>query len=98
MEDLPAHVRRIFLDGLGDKKVRVDYETEDGRETYLVHQYSGVRNTLYERYTETTSQTTRARLERYIRHVPCPACGGARLRPEILAVTVGGKSIHDVAG
>ena len=94
--DLPARARKVFLDGLGDKKMRVDYHTQDGRDTHWFTKYSGVRNILYERYTETTSENTRARLEKYIREEPCRACHGARLRPEMLAVTVGGKSIYDV--
>ena len=76
--------------------MRVDYHTQDGRDTHWDTKYSGVRNILYERYTETTNDNTRARLERYIREEPCTACHGARLRPEMLAVTVGGKSIYDV--
>ena len=95
-KDLPARVRRIFLDGLGDKKMRVDYHTQDGRDTCWDTKYSGVRNILYERYIETTNENTKARLERYIREEPCTSCHGARLRPEMLAVTVGGKSIYDV--
>ena len=94
--DLPARVRRAFLDGLGDKKMRVDYHTQDGRDTHWFTTYAGVRNILYERYIETTNENTKAKLERYIREEPCRACHGARLRPEMLAVTVGGKSIHDV--
>ena len=94
--DLPARARKVFLDGLGDKKMRVDYHTQDGRDTHWFTKYSGVRNILYERYTETTNENTRARLEKYIREEPCRACHGARLRPEMLAVTVGGKSIYDV--
>ena len=94
--DLPARVRKIFLDGLGDKKMRVDYHTQDGRDTHWFTKYSGVRNILYERYIETTNENTKAKLERYIREEPCRACHGARLRPEMLAVTVGDKSIYDV--
>ncbi len=94
--DLPPRVRKVFLDGLGDKKMRVDYHTQDGRDTHWFTKYSGVRNILYERYIETTNENTKARLDRYIREEPCSACHGARLRPEMLAVTVGGKSIHDV--
>ena len=78
--DLPARVRRIFLDGLGDKKMRVDYHTQDGRDTHWDTKYSGVRNILYERYTETTNENTKTRLERYIREEPCTACHGARAR------------------
>ena len=93
---LPAKVRRVFLDGLGNDKMRVDYHTKDGRDTYWLTKFSGVRNILYERYTESESESTRAKLEKYIREEPCTACHGARLRPEMLAVTVGGKSIYDV--
>ena len=95
-KDLPARVRKVFLDGLGDKKMRVDYHTQDGRDTHWFTKYSGVRNILYERYIETTNENTKAKLERFIREEPCTTCHGARLRPEMLAVTVGGKSIYDV--
>ena len=95
-KDLPPRVRKAFLDGLGDKKIRVDYHTQDGRDTHWFTKFSGIRNILYERYTETTNENTKARLEKYIREEPCRACHGARLRPEMLAVTVGDKSIYDV--
>ena len=95
-KDLPARVRKVFLDGLGDKKMRVDYKTQDGRDTHWFTKYAGVRNILYERYVETTNENTKAKLERYIREEPCSTCHGARLRPEMLAVTVGGKSIYEV--
>ncbi len=95
-KDLPPRVRKAFLDGLGDKKIRVDYHTQDGRDTHWFTKFSGVRNILYDRYIETTNENTKARLERYIREEPCRACHGARLRPEMLAVTVGGKSIYEV--
>ena len=95
-KDLPARVRKVFLDGLGDKKMRVDYHTQDGRDTHWFTKYSGVRNILYERYIETTNENTKAKLERFIREEPCTTCHGARLRPEMLAVTVGDKSIYDV--
>lgn len=95
-KDLPARVRKVFLDGMGDKKMRVDYHTQDGRDTHWFTKYSGVRNILYERYVETTNENTKVKLERYIREEPCTTCKGARLRPEMLAVTVGGKSIYEV--
>ena len=95
-KDLPPRVRKTFLDGLGDKKMRVDYKTQDGRDTHWLTKFSGVRNILYERYIESTNENTKARLERYIREEPCSTCHGARLRPEMLAVTVGGKSIYEV--
>ncbi len=76
--------------------MRVDYKTQDGRDTHWFTKYAGVRNILYERYVETTNENTKAKLERYIREEPCSTCHGARLRPEMLAVTVGGKSIYEV--
>ena len=95
-KDLPARVRRVLLDGMGEKKIHVNYRKLDGRLSEWDTKFQGVRNILYERYNETTNDKTRARLEKYIREEPCRSCHGARLRPEMLAVTVGGKSIHDV--
>ena len=74
----------------------MDYHTRDGRDTHWFTKFSGVRSILFEKYQETTSETMRTHLEKYIREVPCPTCHGARLKPEYLAVTVGGKSIKDV--
>ena len=63
-KDLPARVRRVFLDGMGEKKMRVDYHTQDGRDTHWFTKYAGVRNILYERYIETTNENTKAKLEK----------------------------------
>ena len=93
---MPSRVKKVFLDGLGTKKMRVDYRKLNGDETHWDTTFSGVRNILYERYIETTNENTKARLEKYIREEPCLTCHGARLRPEMLAVTVGDKSIYDV--
>ena len=94
--DLPKKVRTAVLDGLGDTKIRVDYLTRDGRETYWFTKFDGVRKVLFDKYQETTSETMRKHYEKYIREVPCPTCHGARLKPEYLAVTVGGKNIQEV--
>lgn len=93
---LPKKVRTALLDGLGSTKIRVDYHTVDGRNTHWFTPFSGVRTVLFEKYGETTNENIRARLEKYIHEVPCPTCHGARLKPEILAVTVGDKSIYEV--
>ncbi len=94
--DLPPRAKKAFLDGLGEKKMRVNYRKLDGTRSSWTTKFSGLRNILYERYVESTSETAKARLEKYIREEPCRACRGARLRPEMLAVTVGGKSIYEV--
>lgn len=93
---LPKEVQNAFLDGLGNEKIRVDYVTVDGRHTHWYIKFSGVRNILFEKYQETSNERIRARLEKYIREEPCPTCHGARLKPEMLAVTVGDKNIYEV--
>ncbi len=93
---LPKKVRTALLDGLGATKIRVDYHTVDGRDTHWLTTYAGVRSILFEKYGETANEKLRARLEKYIHEMPCPTCHGARLKPEMLAVTVGDKSIYDV--
>lgn len=95
-KDLPAKVKRALLEGLGTRKIRVDYRTKDGRDTHWTTTFSGVRSILFERYHETSNDNVKARLEKYIREEPCSTCGGARLKPEMLAVTVGDKSIWDI--
>lgn len=93
---LPADVQEAFLDGLGSEKIRVDYVTVDGRHTHWYIKFSGVRNILFEKYQETSNERLRARLEKFIREEPCPTCHGARLKPEMLAVTVGDKNIYEI--
>jgi excinuclease ABC subunit A len=95
-DELPAAAREAVLDGTGEQ-VRVSYRTRSGRDrTYRVR-FEGVLPWLERRYAEAESDSARERFEGYMRAVPCPACGGARLRPEILAVTIAGRSIADVS-
>ncbi len=95
-EDLPRKVQEALLDGLGSTKIRVDYHTLDGRDTYWFTKFDGIRNVLFEKYQETSSETMRKHYEKFIREVPCPTCHGARLKPEYLAVTVGERNIQQV--
>lgn len=95
-QDLSARQQRIFIEGLGQTKIRVDYLTRHGRSTHWYASYPGLSSILFERYNETDNEKIKARLEQYIRDEPCTSCHGARLKPEILAVTVGGKSIFEV--
>ena len=65
----------------------------------MLHQaFEGLATNVERRYRETQSDASRKELEEYMAECPCPDCGGHRLRPEALAVTVGGKSIHQVSG
>ena len=95
-EDMPKKAQDAIMKGLGKEKVRVDYVTVDKRETYWYIEWEGVLAAVMRRYQEAQSDTQRERLEQYFATVPCKTCGGKRLKPEILAVTVGDKSINDV--
>lgn len=95
-EDMPPKARKAILYGLGKEKVRVDYVTVDGRETYWYIEWEGVLEAVSRKFQEAQSDAQREKLGAYFATVPCQTCGGRRLKPEILAVTVGGKSIHEV--
>lgn len=77
-------------------RVRVDYVTVDGRETYWYIEWTGAVRAVEEKLKEATSDRQRERYEAFFSTTPCQTCGGKRLKPEILAVTVQGKSIYDV--
>ncbi len=89
-------VKKAFLEGLGTTRIRIDYVTRDGRDTHWMREWEGLQRVVMERYEESSSDAVRAKLEDFMRLEPCPSCGGARLRSEILAVTVGDKNIHEV--
>ncbi|PKQ29135.1 MAG: excinuclease ABC subunit UvrA [Actinobacteria bacterium HGW-Actinobacteria-10] len=95
-EELPAKARKSLLEGLGDTRMRVDYLTRDGRETHWYSRYEGALASVMRRYEETESEASKDKLEEYMAVIPCKTCGGARLKPEILAVTFGGLNIYDV--
>ena len=88
--------QKVILYGSGSTQVHLHYKNRFGRtRSYYTH-YEGVIPFLQRRHTEAESDSTREQIEGYMREVPCRACGGARLRPESLAVTVSGKSIFDL--
>ena len=91
-KDLPATVQQILLYGTGEEKIRMTYTREYGSGTHLTT-FEGVLNNLQRRYNETTSDSAREELETYMSQVVCPTCHGDRLKPESLAVTVGGRNI-----
>jgi len=77
-------------------QVHVRYRNKYGRERSYYTGFEGVVQWIERRHTDTDSDWSRERYEGYMRDVPCSACAGARLKPEVLAVTIGGKSIADV--
>ena len=94
--DLPAGARRVVLHGHSDK-VTVRYRNRYGRERAYQAAFEGAIPFVQRRHAEAESDAARERFEGYLRPVPCPECGGARLRPHVLAVTVNGRNIAQVA-
>ena len=95
-EDFSKQARQKMLFGIKNEKVRVDYHTLDGRDTYWFIKWDGIVDAVQNRYAEASSDQARERLQQYFSIVPCETCHGKRLKPEMLAVTVNDKSIYEV--
>ena len=92
-KDLPKKVQEVLMYG-EPEKLKVTYTKENVTAVYN-HSFEGEINNLRRRYIETNSDTMKAEIEKYMSDNPCPKCKGARLKPEALAVTVGGKNIFE---
>ncbi|MGI8946518.1 MAG: excinuclease ABC subunit UvrA [Ornithinimicrobium sp.] len=92
---LPGRARDAILHGYRHK-VHVRYRNRFGRERAYSTGFEGVIPYIKRKHSETDSDSSRERYEGYMREVPCPTCEGARLKPESLAVLVGGRSISEV--
>ena len=95
-EKLPEAVQDAVLNG-NDFEVQVKWRSKYGREMRYTSGFEGVLPYVERRYLESDSDWARGKWAEFLREIPCPACQGARLRPEVLAVKVHSKSIHDVA-
>ncbi|MDD5763758.1 MAG: excinuclease ABC subunit UvrA [Candidatus Bipolaricaulis anaerobius] len=93
---LPPAKLHVLLYGTDGEPVEFTYTTTYGRTRVYQRPFEGLIPTLERNYRETTSEEAREGIEQYLSALPCEACRGARLRPEALAVTVGGKSLWDV--
>ncbi len=94
-ENLTEEEQDLFLYGTDGERVYVSYRNRMGRRRSYMLAFEGIVPSLERRYRETDSSTQRERIEEYMSFRPCPVCKGARLKPEVLAVTVGGKNIHE---
>ena len=92
IKTLSPEVMDVVLYGTKGEKLKINYERENGRGT-IVQAFEGVANNIERRYRETQSDAMRRELEECMSECPCPACRGKRLKPESLAVTVGGVNI-----
>lgn len=94
-KDLPKAARNAILRGK-DYKVKVKYRNRWGKERIYASGFEGALHYVMRKHDETESSWSRERYEGYMRQVACPVCHGARLRPEVLAVRLGGKNIHEL--
>lgn len=94
VEMLSEDSLRAILYGTNGKKIKMKRVTSYGSGTYM-NDFEGIINNLKRRYRESTSDWSRAEIETVMRDCKCGACKGARLKPEPLAVTVGGKNIYE---
>ncbi|MQW75051.1 excinuclease ABC subunit UvrA [Nocardioides sp. dk4132] len=93
--ELTPKARKAILEG-HPTKVHVVTRNRYGRQRAYYAEFEGVRPYVERRHREAESDTSRDRYEGFMREVPCPACGGSRLKPVTMAVTVGGLSIAEV--
>ncbi len=92
---LPKKFKDILLYGTGDEKLEYDYTNRSGYVQHRSHAFEGLITNLERRYRETGSEWIKEKMEAFMSVDVCPSCHGKRLRPELLAVTVGGKNIME---
>lgn len=94
-KDLSAEIRKVLMYG-DDEVIDIAYQSA-GKTKYYPYRFEGIINNLMRRYSEMGNDYSKQEeYEQYMTNITCPTCGGKRLKPEILAVTIGGKSISDV--
>jgi excinuclease ABC subunit A len=93
--ELSDEARQILLYGNRNERLTVRYRSRQGNEHSFNTTFEGIVPNLERRYRETSSETIKGEIERYMTTRPCPTCGGMRLKPESLSVTVGDRNIID---
>ncbi len=93
---IPENVQKILLYGSGEEKFNYSYENMYGEYKEYFSSFEGVMPLLTRRYSETNSDMMREEYESFMSVTPCPVCHGARLKPEVLAIRVGGRNIDEV--
>jgi excinuclease ABC subunit A len=94
-QDLPELIQEIILYGTGDQRITVKYEKQYGKGSFHVT-FEGVIHSMERRYKETHSDSMKRYYEEFMTTTPCPTCDGARLKKEMLAVTVSDKNIYEL--
>jgi len=98
IKDLPKRILNVILHGTGDEAIDFVYRNREGTGQFKYHQsWPGIIADMKRRYNETFSESQKENFERYMSNRECELCHGMRLKPEVLAVTVGGKNIHELS-
>lgn len=95
LKDLPKDIQQIIFYGNGGNKIPVEYRSRTFSGSYNTS-FEGVANNLSRRFSETDSEMIKTEISKYMKAVPCSSCKGKRLKPEALAVTVGGINIDEM--
>ena len=93
---LSDKARDVILNGTKGQRVKVYYESQYSRKNVFYYPFEGLVKNCQKRYNETGSEAMKAEYEEYMTLIPCEACGGKRLKPASLAVTIGDKNIFDI--
>ncbi len=97
-KDLPEKFKKELLYGTGTRHLKYTYTSRSsGAVSYRDHPFEGVINNVERRYRETSSDFMKERMAKYMTVRECPDCRGKRLKPEVLAVTVGGKNLAELS-
>jgi excinuclease ABC subunit A len=94
-QELPEADRQVLFEGTGEERHSVSYRNRYGRRRHYTARFEGIGAGLERRYANTDSDGAREKIEALMALRPCPACDGARLRPESLSIRIGGLSIHE---
>ncbi|WP_058486733.1 excinuclease ABC subunit UvrA [Defluviitalea phaphyphila] len=94
-KDLDDKIKDVILYGSKGEKIKVEYKTASGKGSYM-YAFEGIIPNIHRKYMETSSEYMKQEYESYMANIPCPSCSGARLKPEALAVKIGGKNISQV--
>ena len=95
-KDLPERARKVILYGTKGKRITMHYNSQRTRRSTFTHPFEGLIANVEERYKYTGSEDMRSEYESYMTFTPCEVCGGKRLKPSSLAVTIGDKNIYDM--
>ncbi|EMB22340.1 excinuclease ABC subunit A [Treponema denticola SP33] len=97
LNKLPKKIQTIIWEGSGDTKIQFSYTSKSGSGKYSYNRpWPGIMADMNRKYNESYSASIREYYEKFMSIKPCKTCGGMRLKPEVLAVTVGNKNIHDL--